>query len=52
MLWLTGRLSDAMGLGFHVAGFWAAFWGALVVTVVSFALSMLVGDAHVEAKKH
>ena len=52
MLWLTGRLSDAMGLGFHVAGFWAAFWGALVVTVVSFALSMLVGDARVEAKKH
>jgi putative membrane protein len=51
MLWLTGRLSDAMGLGFHVAGFWPAFWGALVVTVVSFALSVLVGDSRVEAKR-
>src|SRR5215471_9300453 len=28
MLWLTGALSDALGLGFHVSGFWAAFFGA------------------------
>jgi len=45
MLWLTSSLSDALGLGFHVSGFWAAFWGALVVTVVSWALSMLLRDA-------
>ena len=45
MLWLTSSLSDALGLGFHVSGFWAAFWGALVVTVVSWALSMLIRDA-------
>ncbi|MGH9384531.1 MAG: phage holin family protein [Vicinamibacterales bacterium] len=42
MLWLTGRLSGALGLGFHVNGFGAAFFGALVVTVVSFALSIFV----------
>ena len=45
MLWLTSSLSDALGLGFHVSGFWAAFWGALVVTVVSWVLSMLIRDA-------
>jgi len=45
MLWLTSSLSDALALGFHVSGFWAAFWGALVVTVVSWALSMLLRDA-------
>ncbi len=45
MLWLTSSLSDALRLGFHVSGFWAAFWGALVVTVVSWALSMLLRDA-------
>jgi len=45
MLWLTSSLSDTLGLGFHVSGFWAAFWGALVVTVVSWALSMLLRDA-------
>src|SRR5262245_26445091 len=45
MLWLTGRVSSALGLGFHVDGFVPAFLGALVVTVVSFALSTLVAPA-------
>ena len=44
MLSLTSRLSDAFGLGFHVAGFRAAFLGALVVSVVSTLLSLFVGD--------
>ncbi len=44
MLWLTGRISDALGLGFHVGGFGAAFLGALVVTVVSFMLSLFVAS--------
>jgi putative membrane protein len=42
MLWLTGRVSDALHLGFYVAGFRAAFLGALVVTIVSFMLSLFV----------
>ena len=45
MLWLTSSLSAALGLGFHVSGFWAAFWGALVVSFVSTILSMLVADS-------
>jgi putative membrane protein len=45
MLWLTSSLSEALGLGFHVSGFWAAFFGALVVSIVSTLLSMLVRDA-------
>jgi putative membrane protein len=44
MLWLTSSLSASLGLGFHVAGFWAAFWGALVVSVTSLLLSMLIRD--------
>jgi putative membrane protein len=44
MLWLTSRVSDTLGLGFHVAGFWPAFWGALVVSIVSMLLSMLVTE--------
>jgi putative membrane protein len=51
MLWLTGTLSDRLDLGFHVAGFWAALWGGLVVTIVSFALSMLVGTSRVEVQR-
>ena len=42
MLWLTSALSETLGLGFMVEGFWAAFKGALVVSIVSFALSLFV----------
>ena len=44
MLWLTSALSDALDLGFHVRGFWAAFFGALVVSIVSTLLSMLITE--------
>jgi putative membrane protein len=44
MLLLTSAVSDALGLGFHVRGFWAAFWGALVVSIVSTLLSLLVRE--------
>ena len=44
MLWLTSGVAGALGLGFHVRGFGAAFWGALVVSVVSALLWLVVGD--------
>jgi len=44
MLWLTGAISDAAELGFHVSSFKAAFIGGLVVSVVSFVLSLMVGS--------
>jgi putative membrane protein len=48
MLWLTSAVSDALDLGFHVGGFWPAFWGALVVSIVSGLLSLMVRtDRHV-----
>ena len=45
LLWMTSELSAAMGLGFHVEGFWAAFLGALVVSAVSILLSMFVSQS-------
>ncbi len=42
MLWLTSALSASLGLGFHVSGFWAAFFGALVVSIVSAILSLSI----------
>ena len=42
MLWLTSAVSDALDLGFQVGGFWSAFWGALVVSVVSGILSLMM----------
>jgi len=44
MLLLTASVSDALGLGFAVAGFEPALKGALVVTIVSFGLSLFVSD--------
>ena len=40
MLLVTGRLSESWNLGFTVSGFWAAFFGGLVVGLVSMVLSM------------
>jgi putative membrane protein len=44
MLLLTSAASDALGLGFSVDGFRAAFLGGLVVSLVSFVLSLFVPD--------
>ena len=42
MLWLTGWLSTALGLGFQVRGVGAAFLGAIVVSLVAWLLSMFL----------
>lgn len=44
MLLFTARLAGALHLGFRVDGFWPAFWGGLVVGMVSLALTLLVRD--------
>lgn len=45
---LVGYLSDAVGLPFEVQGFWAAFWGAIVVAVVGFVLHLIIPDRYDE----
>ncbi len=45
LLLLTSSLSNAWGLGFHVEGFWPAFLGALLISVVSVVLSLVVKDS-------
>lgn len=42
MLLLTSWIADGMGLGFRVDGFVAALLGALIVSLVSFALSWVL----------
>ena len=43
MLWLASEISQALGIGFDVDGFIAAFIGALIVGIVSTVLNLLVG---------
>ncbi|HEV7704623.1 MAG TPA: phage holin family protein [Gemmatimonadaceae bacterium] len=48
MLMLTSALSSKLGFDFHVAGFWAALWGAIVVGIVSFLLSIFLPDGETQ----
>lgn len=41
---LTDRIARAFDLPFHVDGFWAAFWGAIVMAVVTWLISVVVPD--------
>jgi putative membrane protein len=50
MLRLTSWVSGLLGLGFHVAGFWDAFFGGLIVSVVSLLLSLLTRERKVTVK--
>ena len=54
MLMLTSWVSGLLNLGFHVDGFWAAFLGGLIVSVVSLTLSLFTGArkarVHVESR--
>jgi putative membrane protein len=50
LVWLTGAISDAAELGFHVQDFSSAFFGGLVVSVVSFLMSLMVGDSKRKSK--
>jgi putative membrane protein len=50
MLLLTSAISDQLTLGFHVADFGAAFLGAIVVAVVGWILSIVIGAARVPTR--
>jgi putative membrane protein len=43
MLQLTAWFAQQFGLGLRISGFWSAFFGALVISVVSATLSILLG---------
>jgi putative membrane protein len=44
MLLLTSWLAGRLHLDFHVHGFWTAVLGALIVSIVSWALHLLLPD--------
>lgn len=41
---LVGWLSRVLHVPFHVTGFWAGFWGAIIVSVVSWIINLALGD--------
>lgn len=53
---ITLRLASAIAVkwfhvGFYVHDFWAAFWGALIVSIVSVVLSFLVREAETDTAR-
>lgn len=50
LLLLAVGLGHSMGLGFSVAGFGAAFWGALVISMVSVVLSVALREKELGEK--
>jgi len=44
LFWLAGVIGTKFSVGFTVAGFWPAFLGGLIVSVVSAALTMIFKD--------
>jgi putative membrane protein len=46
MLMLTAWIGDQFDLAFEVDGFWAALLGALVISVVTFLINVLLPDKY------
>lgn len=44
MLWLAGAIGGSLGINVNVAGFWPAFWGGIVVGIVSIVLSLFIRE--------
>ena len=51
MLGLTAWVAGQLGIGFGVTGFGAAFWGALVISLVSLALTLLIRGEEKEKER-
>jgi putative membrane protein len=44
VLWLTGWVAQQLNIGFQVDGFWPALWGSIIISLISFVLSMIFLD--------
>jgi putative membrane protein len=44
LFWLTGQIGHIFGILLNFDGFWPIFLGALVISVVSIALSLILKD--------
>jgi len=44
LFWLTSQVGQAFGIDMVITGFWPAFLGGLVVSVVSVVMSLILRD--------
>jgi putative membrane protein len=51
-LWLASQIAVRLfHVGFHVHGFWAAFWGGVVISLVQLVLSWVFRDQNRKPKQ-
>jgi len=43
-------VAGKLKLPFHVTGFWPAFWGAIIISLVGWLLGILIRDGDGEEK--
>jgi len=41
LLWLASWVAGKLKVPFHITGFWPAFWGAIIIGLVSWLLSLI-----------
>jgi putative membrane protein len=51
LFWLTGQIGQMFGIQITIDGFWPAFLGGLVVSVVSVVLTLILKD-ELRGKRH
>jgi putative membrane protein len=44
LLWLCSWIAGKLSVPFHITGFAAAFWGAIIVGIVGWLLNLLLDD--------
>jgi putative membrane protein len=44
LLWLCSWVAGKLSLPFHITGFWPAFWGAIIVGIVGWILSLVLDE--------
>lgn len=52
MLLLTAKFSGPLDLGLHIPGFWPAFKGAVIISIVSVLLSWITGVKKIKYSKY
>jgi putative membrane protein len=50
LLWLCSWVAGKLSLPFHITGFWPAFWGAIIVGVVSWLMGLVLDGGRKAAK--
>jgi putative membrane protein len=43
-LYLSSLICQSLGVGFYIDGFWPALWGSIIISIISFVLSLVLID--------